>query len=176
MSLETIRTSLPDWAKDIKLNLGTILVEEVLTPQQLWGCIVACTVASRVKPLADAAIKDAQNYVTDEALQAAKSAAAIMSMNNVYYRTMHLSRIDALRAMPPRLRMGVIATSGIDKADFELMSLAVSAMAGCGMCIEAHEHELIKAGMPLQSIQTAIRIAAVLNAVATIVRVQDSAA
>lgn len=176
MSLETIRTSLPGWAKDIKLNLGTILVEEVLSPQQLWGCIVACSVASRVKPLADAAIKDAQNYVTDDALEAAKSAAAIMAMNNVYYRTMHLGRIEALRTLPPRLRMGVIANPGIDKADFELISLAVSAMAGCGMCIEAHEHELVKAGMPLTSIQAAIRIAAVLNAVATVMRVQDSAA
>lgn len=169
MGMEDIKTQIPDYAKDIKLNLGSLLSEETLTVQQLWGCVLACAIATRVKPLIDAALEDAQKHLSPEAVSAAQSAAAIMAMNNVYYRTMHIAHNEQLRTLPARLRMNVIANPGIDKVDFELFSLAVSALNGCGMCIDAHDHELAKAGVTLPVIQGAIRIAAVMNAVATVI-------
>ena len=101
------------------------------------------------------------------ALTAAKAAAAIMGMNNIYYRFVHLAGGD-YKKMPARLRMNVMANPGVDKADFELWSLAVSAVNGCGMCIESHEHELRKAGLNAEQIQASIRIAAVVHAVAAV--------
>ncbi len=61
-----------------------------------------------------------------------------MAMNNVYYRFTHLAGNQEYRNMPAKLRMNVIGATGIDKIDFELFSLAVSAINGCGMCIDAH--------------------------------------
>jgi alkyl hydroperoxide reductase subunit D len=89
-----------------------------------------------------------------------------MAMNNIYYRFAHLVSDKSYAGMPAKLRMNVIANSGIDKSDFELCCLAVSALNGCGMCMEAHTHELVKAGFSKQAIQSCVRIAAVMNAAA----------
>lgn len=62
--------------------------------------------------------------------------------------------------------MNVIGSPGIDKADFEMMSLAISAINGCGMCMDAHVHEITKVGISKQGVQSCIRIAAVINAAA----------
>ena len=71
--------------------------------------------------------------------------------------------------MPARLRMNVIANPGVERADFELWSIAVSAINGCGLCIDSHEKELRKAGIGQDAIQTAIRVASVIHAVAVVV-------
>jgi alkyl hydroperoxide reductase subunit D len=86
-------------------------------------------------------------------------------MNNVFYRGRGFleGRYDDLRA---GLRMNVIANPGVDKANFELWSLAVSAINGCGACIEAHDHALKHAGVSKEAIQQAVRIASVVHAVA----------
>jgi len=88
-----------------------------------------------------------------------------MAMNNVYYRFTHLVGNEEYATMRAGLRMNVMANPGCDKIDFELASLAVSAVNGCGMCMESHEKTLQKHGVAAQSIQSAVRIAAVLHAV-----------
>jgi alkyl hydroperoxide reductase subunit D len=91
-----------------------------------------------------------------------------MAMNNVYYRFTHLASNPEYRTMPAKLRMNVIGAPGIDKADFELFSLAVSAINGCGMCIDAHEKVLKQHGVSADTIQTAVRIGAVTQAAARV--------
>ena len=109
---------------------------------------------------------DAAARLSPEAIAAAKTAAALMAMNNIYYRFLHLVAKEDYKTMPARLRMNALAKPGVDKADFELWALAVSAINGCGMCLEAHEHEVRKAGLDTTAIQNAVRIAAVIHAVA----------
>ena len=169
MSIETLRAHLPEHAKDLKLNLSSLIREGALTEQQLWGTLVASAIASRGKETLAAIEADAAQHLSGEAIAAAHAAAAIMSMNNVYYRFVHIAKEDAYRSMPAKLRMNVIANPGIEKADFELWSLAVSAINGCGMCIDAHEHELRKAGISREAIQAAVRIASVVHAVAVVI-------
>ena len=91
-----------------------------------------------------------------------------MAMNNVYYRFVHLASNPEYGQMPAKLRMNVIGSPGIDKADFELFCLAVSAMNGCGMCIDAHEKVLKGHVVKPDVIQSAARIGAVMKAVATV--------
>ena len=75
--------------------------------------------------------------LSPEALNAAKSAAAIMGMNNIYYRFLHLVEDGEYSTMPARLRMNIIANPGVDKVDFELWCTTVSAVNGCGMCLDS---------------------------------------
>jgi alkyl hydroperoxide reductase subunit D len=96
-----------------------------------------------------------------------KAATTIMGMNNIYYRYLHLLEgNEELKKLPAKLRMTIIGRPGIEKVNFEVYSLAVSAITGCGMCINAHVHELKKSGVEELGIQSAIRIASVTNAVA----------
>jgi lipoyl-dependent peroxiredoxin subunit D len=166
MTIDSIRDALPDYAKDIKLNLSSLLNDSVLTEQQRWGTLLATALASRNARLVAAVSADAAQHLSPPALAAAKAAASIMAMNNIYYRFTHLASDPDYATMPARLRMNVIANPGVDKTDFELWSLAVSAINGCGTCIDAHDQVLRKAGVSREAIQQAVRIAAVIHAVA----------
>jgi alkyl hydroperoxide reductase subunit D len=169
MTIEQLRDALPDYARDIKLNLGTVLTPEGapdLTQNQIFGAALSVAYATKNAGVIAAVSADAAPILTDAEKNAAKAAATIMAMNNVYYRYVHSVGDKEVTGLPAKLRMNVIGAPGIAKADFELYSLAVSAVNGCGMCMEAHTQELKKAGVSPVSIQSAVRIAAVINAVA----------
>lgn len=168
MSLKDFAATLPDFAKDVRLNVGSLLNEPVLNDQRKYGLFLACAHATGHKPLVEAAEAECSPKLSPEAANAARAAAAVMAMNNVYYRFTHLAGNQEYRNMPAKLRMNVIGQPGIDKVDFELFSLAVSAMNGCGMCIDAHENVLKKAGVTAEVIQTAVRIGAVVQAVGVV--------
>jgi alkyl hydroperoxide reductase subunit D len=165
MTIDTLKQSLPDYAKDLKLNLSSLSTEAALTEQQRAGCFVVSALASRNAAVIRAVLDEFTPVLSAEALQAAKAAAAIMAMNNVYYRFTHMVSSEDYRSLPARLRMNVIGKPGVDKADFELWSLAVSAVNGCGMCVDSHERQLRQAGVGVEAIQAAVRIASVVHAV-----------
>ena len=177
MSLDALRESLPAYAKDLSLNLSSLASETLLNDQQKWGTFVASAYAvgtpAVVKGI-DAAAREAG--LSEEAATAAKAAAAIMGMNNVYYRTLHLLSNSEYKTLPAKLRMNILANPGVDKIDFELWSTAVSAINGCGMCLDAHESELKKHSVPNTSIQAMLRIGAVVNAVSRVIAAEAASA
>ncbi|HVY86698.1 MAG TPA: carboxymuconolactone decarboxylase family protein [Caulobacterales bacterium] len=170
MSIETLREALPDYAKDLKLNLGALAGETLLSEQQKWGCFLAAAYAVGAPDLVRAFEAEAETRLTREARSAAKAAAAVMGMNNVYYRALHLMQNDEYRTLRAGLRMNVIANPGVDKTDFELWSLAASAINGCGACLDAHEKELRMRGLANTQIQAALRIAAVVHGAGAVLR------
>lgn len=164
MSIDAVRDLLPAYAKDISLNLSSLAGETLLTDQQKWGCFLASAHAIGVPSVVRAVEAVAAEKLSVEAINAAKSAAAIMGMNNIYYRSLHLMKNHEYTTLPARLRMNVLANPGVDKLDFELWSTAVSAINGCGACLDAHEAELRKHGAPATHVQAALRIGAVVHA------------
>lgn len=177
MSLDALRAALPAYAKDLSLNLSSLAAETILTDQQKWGAFVASAHAvgePAVIQAVEAAAAEAG--LSEPARDAARASAAIMGMNNVYYRSLHLLSNGEYKTLPARLRMNVLANPGVEKADFELWSTAVSAINGCGMCLDAHEAELKKHGVPAANVQTALRIAAVVNAVSRVVAAETALA
>jgi lipoyl-dependent peroxiredoxin subunit D len=166
MSLEALKNRLPDYAKDLKLNLSSLAMEPALNEQQRAGTFIACALAARNAETTQAILAEFAPKLSPEALDAARAAASIMAMNNIYYRFTHLASQPDYRQMPAKLRMNVIGKPGVDKADFELWSLAVSAINGCGMCIDAHDKVLRAAGITAEQIQAAVRIASVVHAAA----------
>lgn len=166
MGLETLKELMPGYARDTKLNLGSVLGNSTLTPQQLWGTALACAIAARNATVLRELAEEAQRALTPEAIEAAKAAASIMAMNNIYYRAKHLIGDSAYQSLPARLRMQIIARPGVEKADFELWCLAVSAVTGCGACLESHEKTLMGTGIGREAVHEALRVAAVVHATA----------
>ncbi|MCX6123179.1 MAG: carboxymuconolactone decarboxylase family protein [Proteobacteria bacterium] len=167
MTLATFKETLPDFARDTKINLGSILTEEGapgLTLKQIQGTALACVYATGSLPLREALESEFAASLPPEDVLAAKSAASVMAMNNVYYRFLHLLEDDEIQKLSAKLRMQVIGKPGIDKTTFEAYCLGVSALSGCGNCIKSHAHELKKAGLSNEGIQSIARIAAVINA------------
>lgn len=168
MSLDQLREKIPDYAKDIRLNLGTLASETVLSDQQKFGAFLASAHAGRNAATIRAIEAHVADKLSAEARNAARAAAAIMAMNNVYYRATHLMAAKDYAAMPAKLRMNVIGAPGVDKLDFELWCLAVSAMNGCGMCLDSHEKVVRKGGLSAEQVQAALRIAAVVHAASAV--------
>ena len=166
--LEAVRDTLPEAAKDIRLNLQSVLQGGPLTPAQRWGTAVAAALAARNPRLRDALLAEARREVDEAVIEDARAAAAIMAMNNVYYRFLHLVEDPEYAKLPARLRMNVIGSPGIAKVDFELLALAVSAINGCGTCVASHERQLRQHGLEREAVQSAVRIAATVHAVARV--------
>jgi alkyl hydroperoxide reductase subunit D len=160
--LEQLRETIPDPAKDIRLYLQSVLQQGgTLSPDQRWGVAAACAFASRNRPLLDAVLADAKLEVEAAVLEDAQAAAAIMGMNNVYYRFRHIIGKPIYTDKPARLRMNRLVQPATNKADFELFSLAVSAINGCEACVRSHEKVVTE-----DQVHDAVRIAAVIHAAA----------
>ena len=166
MSLKEFADALPDYAKDIRLNVGSLLGDQTLTEQRKYGLLLACAHGSGYKPIVEATEAEAAGKLSPEAANAARAAAAVMAMNNIYYRATHLIHNDEYGTMRAGLRMNIMANPGVDKVTFELCSLAVSAINGCGSCLDSHERTLRQHDVSAQGVQSTLKIAAVLHAVA----------
>ena len=169
MSLDALRDLIPSYAKDISLNLSSLATDTALSEAQKWGTFLASAHAVGTPEVIRQIGAAAAPHLDETAADAARAAAAVMGMNNIYYRSLHLMHNQEYRTLPARLRMNVIANPGVDKVDFELWSTAVSAINGCGACLDAHENELRKHGATNLQVQAALRIAAVVNAVSRVV-------
>jgi alkyl hydroperoxide reductase subunit D len=165
VSLDALKSALPDYAKDLKLNLGSVIGNSPLPEQQLWGTVLVSAIATRSAVVLRELDADAREHLSDAAYTAARAAAAVMAMNNVYYRTRHLLSDPEYGKLRAGLRMNVIGNPGVEKADFELWSFAVSAINGCGACLDSHEQVLRQAGLSREEIQEAVKIASVIHAV-----------
>lgn len=168
MSLDALLEAIPAYAKDTKINLSNVLKQSELNAQQLWGTAVACAVAARNPVLMRAIEKAAAEQISPEAIAAAKTAASIMAMNNVYYRFLHLTSNEKYSTIPARLRMQGLRGHGIDQIDFELWCTAVSAINNCPACVASHEKVVREKGITEEQVAAAVRIAAVMQAAATV--------
>ena len=166
MSLDFLKDRLPEYARDLKLNLSSLASEQILSEQQKAGSFIAAALAANHAPTIKAVVDAFSGQLSPEALNAAKIAAALMAMNNIYYRFVHLVHAPDYKTLPAKLRMTAMAKPGVDKVDFELWSLVVSAVNGCGMCLESHEKVCREHGLSAEQIQAAVRIAATVHAVA----------
>ena len=169
MNLMELKSRIPDYAKDLRLNLDSVLGESGapgLSAKQIGLVALASAIASRHEPLVGEIASQAARHANAQELDGARTAAALMAMNNIYYRFTHLAGNAEYATMRTGLRMNAMASPGCDKLDFELCSLVVSAINGCGKCIESHERTLRQHGVSAQAIQSAVRIAAVVHGVA----------
>lgn len=164
--LEAIRERIPESAKDLKLNLQAVLGESTLSTAQRYGVALACAAASRSGPLRDALAAETRAQAGAEVEEDALAAAAIMGMNNVFYRFRHLIGKEGYGQLPARLRMNRLARPATSKVDFELFSLAVSAINGCESCVRAHEKTVLDGGLTEAQVHDAIRIAATIHGAA----------
>src|SRR6185437_394923 len=166
MALEDLIGDLPAYAKDLKLNYSSLVKQNAeLSPQQLWGAVVVAAIATRSPELTTEVIAEAETILSPAALDAAKAAAAIMGMNNIYYRFHHLTKNEKYATLPSRLRMNVLRGHSIEPVDFELWCLVVSAVNACGKCVDSHEKVLREKGATEELINAAVRVAAVIHAI-----------
>lgn len=162
--VEDIKNSIPDTAKDIKLNLDSVINRSGLDEVDAHACALAAAIASANGELAYEIQHNGPLRGTVER-EAAKTAAALMGMNNIYYPFVEMTGDEELKRSPSGLRMNAYAThGGVDKKKFEMYALAASIVGKCHFCVKSHYDVLKKEGMTTQQLQAVGRIAAVVGA------------
>ncbi|MFZ2512660.1 MAG: alkyl hydroperoxide reductase [Gordonia sp. (in: high G+C Gram-positive bacteria)] len=173
MSIDNLKGALPEYAKDLKLNLGSLARTTVLGDELLWGTLLSTAAATRNATVLREIADEAADNLSAEAYNAALGAASIMGMNNVFYRGRGFldGKYDDLR---PGLRMNIIGNPGVDKASFELWSLAVSAINGCEHCVGAHENVVREAGLEREQVFEALKAASIIQGVAQAITIAET--
>jgi alkyl hydroperoxide reductase subunit D len=170
--LTAIKAQLPDWAKDIRLNLDGTIARSTLAPEDAVGVALAAAYASRCPTLVQAF----KSGLSEADATGVLTAAALMGMNNVWYPYVEMTDDAQLKSLPAQLRMNAYATSGgIDKKRFELFALAASIVGKCHFCVQSHYALLKKEGMTVEQLRDVGRIAAVVNAAALAITAQQGA-
>jgi len=164
-ALQEIADAFPDAARDVRMNLGSVLAESSLEPRLAHA--IALSSALAVKSDALAGALEASGHLDEDARDDARAAAALMAMNNVFYRFRHMVGKPEYAQMPARLRMTRLGKPRMAKVDFELLSLAVSAIHGCEACVRAHEKAVLDGGRSEANVLDAVRIASVVHAAAS---------
>jgi alkyl hydroperoxide reductase subunit D len=165
MTLDALIDTLPPSGKDLKLNFSSLVRNNSeLTEQQLWGTLVATAIATRSASLTAAVLSTATDHLSAQAFEAAKTVAAIMGMNNIWYRFHHLSTNPKYAEMPARLHMSGLRGHGVEEVDVELWALAVSAINGCGKCVDSHEKVVREKGATEENVAAIVRVTAVVHA------------
>jgi alkyl hydroperoxide reductase subunit D len=164
VSIEALRARLPEYARDLGTNLALLIDDPSLDDEARWGCFVASACAAG-EPETLQAINAAATKagLTPEANLEARRAAAMMAMTNVYFNALHLMKAPEYKDLPSRLRLN--RSRGPETA-YGLWCVAVSAINGCGDCLDKHEAELRRRGVEPIGVQMALRIAAVVSAIA----------
>ena len=165
MSIERLKARLPDHARDLRMNLGAITSTTMLTAQQAWGTALTAAVTARNAEVVAAIAADAK--LSPEAAAAARGAAAIMGMNNIYYRFQNVMGDGSpYTQLPARLRMEILGKPGVGHVDFALWCLAASVINGSERCMRDHENTVRERGGTAEQVQDVVRIAAVIHGVA----------
>jgi len=164
--MQSLLSSLPDHAKDLKLNAQAVLGDSSLSSAQQWGTALACAAASRHAGLRSALEDETRARCGDAVVEDALAAAALLGMNNIFYRFRHIVGREDYERIPARLRMNRLVRPAGPKLDFELFALAVSAINGCESCVRAHEKTVVEGGLSEQQVVEAIRIAATIHGLA----------
>jgi alkyl hydroperoxide reductase subunit D len=164
--VEQVKDSIPEWSKDIKLNLDSVINRSPLDPVDTHAIALACALAAANGPLALAI--QLFSPLPDNKLQAdaAKTAASLMGMNNIYYPFVEMTGDTDLKNLPAGLRMNAYANhAGVSKKQFEMYALAASIIGKCHFCVKNHYDVLKKEGMTTQELQHVGKIASVIHAI-----------
>ena len=173
--ITAIKDRIPDYAKDIRLNLDAVLSRSSLEPHHAAGAALAAAFAARSKPLVDEIRGDAS--VDTAHKQAALTASALMGMNNVWYPFVEMAADADLKTMRAELRMNAYAShGGVDRPSFELYALAASIVGKCEFCVQSHYKLLRESGFTTQQLRDVGRIAAVVNAAAQVITAETELA
>jgi len=167
--IDSIKARIPDYAKDIRLNLGGTISRSSLEGNDAVGVALAAAVAAKstvlVKTIREAGV------LSPEETNAVLTAAALMGMNNTWYPYVEMADDADLKTQRAELRMGAYAShGGVDKRRFEMYALAASIVGKCHFCVKSH-YALLKneQGMTTTQLRDVGRIASVINAAAQVI-------
>ena len=164
--VNAIKESLPEYAKDTKLNLDSVINRSTLDSVVAQGCALAAAMSTGNGKLVSFISGSIDNDIERDA---AMTASSLMTMTNTWYPYVEMVNDPNLAGLPPQLRMNAMSNhGGTTKANFEAFSLAASIVGKCHFCVKAHYDTLKAEGYTVEQLRDIGRIASVMNSVAKV--------
>lgn len=164
--VDELKAAMPEYAKDTKLNLDSVVNRSTLPLEEAYGCALAAAMSTGNGKLVTFISSSFENQVERDA---AMTASSLMTMTNTWYPFVEMAEDPNLAGLPPQLRMNAISThGGTTKGRFEAYSLAASIVGKCHFCVKAHYDTLRKEGYTVEQLRDIGRIASVMNSVAKV--------
>ncbi len=158
------------YVRDLKLNFSSTLTSEHLSAKECALIGLSTAVNNNNTPLTVFFTNQAETQeATAEEIADAVGCASLLASNNIFYRFRHFTQKEKYTQIPARIRMQIMMKPATGKEFFELMSLAISAVNGCEMCVNAHENSLIQMGITEERVFDAVRIASLVTAMGKVV-------
>ncbi len=169
-SLNLLEKGESKYLRDLKLNLSSTLSSEHLSVKECTLLGLATAINNNNGPLIKFFSRAAEeNGATPAETAEAAGCASLLASNNIFYRFRHFTKKEKYSQIPARIRMQIMMKPVTGKEFFELMSLAISAVNGCEMCVNAHEDSLIKLGTPEERVFDAVRIASLVTSAGKVI-------
>jgi alkyl hydroperoxide reductase subunit D len=164
--VDQVKESIPDHSKDIRLNLDAVINRSGLDIVDTHAIAYAAALSAGNGGLAFEIEHNSPLFNDEKVREAAKTAASLMGMNNIYYPFVEMTQDPDLKGLPAGLRMNAYAShGGVTKKQFEMYSLAASIVGKCHFCVKNHYDVLKKEGVTVQQLQMIGKIASVINAI-----------
>tara|TARA_Y100001970_G_C13772668_1_gene621288 strand:- start:95 stop:628 length:534 start_codon:yes stop_codon:yes gene_type:complete len=172
-TIEDLKNSIPNFAKDIRLNFSSIIMNSNYEDDLVYGCAYASSLSIGNKKFSKIFKDECKNRLSDEFAESIKSTVAIMTLNNLWYSYRDAMPSTEMRVGPQKLRVNIMGSfAGLNKILFESISLCVSAINGCKFCIKSHSQLLVDSGKTKDYILTIGRIASVIKAAEKSIQIQ----
>lgn len=167
---ETLHSTNARYIKDLKINVSNVLNNsQTLNKKEALLLAYAVAVNEKFPLLRESlAALSVEAGATQEELAEVVSATSLMNVNNVFYRFRHFMEKDFYNNQPAGIKMSIMMNPVLGKELFELISLVVSSINGCEMCVQSHETKLINEGASESKIFEAVKLGAVIKGLITV--------
>ena len=164
MTIDDLKSEIPEFAKDIKLNLSSLIINSEYDEELVYGCAYASSLAVGDKKISEVFEDECSSRFGIEFIKAVKTTVTIMTLNNVWYKYRDSMPSTEMKMAPQKMRVNAMANhAGLEKILFESLSLCISAINGCTFCIKAHSDLLLENGKTKDYIFNIGRIASVIS-------------
>ena len=164
MTIDDLKNGVPEFAKDIKLNLSSLIINSEYEEELVYGCAYASSLAIGNKKISDVFEQECSERFGLEFIKSVKATVVIMTLNNVWYKYRDSMPTTEMKMAPQKMRVNAMANhAGLEKILFESLSLCISAINGCTFCVKAHSDLLLDNGKTKEYIFNIGRIASVIT-------------
>mgnify|MGYP001238141314 CR=1 FL=1 len=165
-TIKDLKNAIPEFAKDIKLNFSSLIMNSDYDEELVYGCAYASTLTIGNDEIIKVFHNECEKRFGLKFIESIKSTVIIMTLNNQWYKYRDSMPTAEMKIASQKMRVNIMATgAGLDKTLFESISLCISAINGCSFCVKAHSNLLLDNKMNKEYVLNIGRISSVISAI-----------
>jgi len=157
------------YIKDLKINVGNVINNtQYLNKKEALLLALGVAINEKFDLLKESLTQLAQKEgATSAELAEVTACTSLMNANNIFYRFRHFVNKEFYSTQPAGIKMSIMMNPVLGKEFFELLSLVISAVNGCEMCVTSHEQSVLQHGSSEARVYEAVKLGAIIKSLIT---------